>query len=162
MARQDEIIKERLKKLAELKKIKIPAYQHFFDKKDSAEDLQQAFRKLKSNSETNKTAKTAGRVMIIRDIGKIIFVKLRDSSGDIQLILQKSKTPEKQITFFKKFIDAGDFIGVEGKIMRTKRSELSIVIKKLELLTKSILPLPEKYHSLKDKEIGRASCRESV
>jgi len=152
MARQDEIVKERLKKLSELQRNKIEPYQYEFDKKDSATELQEKYKKLKPGSKSSKSAKIAGKIIVIRDLGKIIFVKLRDSSGDIQVVLQKSKTPEKEINFLKKFLDSGDFIGVSGNIMRTERGELSIVAKNIELLTKSILPLPEKFHGLQDKE----------
>jgi lysyl-tRNA synthetase class 2 len=90
--------------------------------------------------------------MNFRDIGKISFGVLQDSSGKIQIILQDEETPAKVSEFFKKYIDAGDFIGVEGPIFRTKRGELSIIVKKAELLSKSILPLPDKWHGLEDKE----------
>jgi len=66
--------------------------------------------------------------------------------------LQKGSTPNNQITFFKKYIDTGDFIGVEGTMIKTKRGELSVLAKKVTILTKSILPLPEKWHGLQDKE----------
>jgi len=66
------------------------------------------------------------------------------------LFFKKEKTPKKD--FFKKFIDSGDFIGIEGKIIKTKTKEISILVKKIELLSKAILPLPEKFHGLQDKE----------
>ncbi len=152
MAREQEIKKERLKKIEELKKKRIQTYSYFFDKKDSAEDLHEKYKKLELGKETKNKAKIAGRVLIIRDMGKINFLTLQDFSGKIQIILQQKKTPEKIINFFKKYIDSGDFIGVEGEIIRTKRGELSIIAKKIELLSKALLPLPEKWHGLKDKE----------
>ena len=90
--------------------------------------------------------------MIIRDIGKIIFSSLQDDSGKIQIILQEKETPEKEIKFFKKYIDTGDIVGVEGTILRTKRGELSVLAKKIQILSKALLPLPEKWHGLQDKE----------
>ena len=152
MAREQEIIKERLKKIQELKENGIEVYKYSFDKKDSAEDLQKKYEKLKAGQATKNKAKIAGRVMIVRELGKINFIKLQDSSGKIQIILQQDKTPKKIIEFFKKYIDAGDFIGVDGKIMRTERGELSILVEHLELLSKALLPLPEKWHGLQDKE----------
>jgi lysyl-tRNA synthetase class 2 len=152
MAREKEIIKEREKKLKELKKNNISPYAHKFDKKNSAENLHQKYSSIKKGEKTRKKAKIAGRVMVVRDIGKIIFSSIQDSSGQIQIILQKQQTPKNLIEFFKNFIDSGDFIGVEGEIIKTKRGELSILVKKLRLLTKSLLPLPEKWHGLKDKE----------
>ena len=121
MAREQEIIKERLKKIQELKEKGIEVYKYSFDKKNSADDLQKEYAKLKNGQATKNKAKIAGRAMIVRELGKINFISLQDSSGKIQIILQQDKTPEKIIDFFKKYIDAGDFIGIEGKIMRTER-----------------------------------------
>jgi len=144
MGREEQIIGERKKKIEELKKAGINPYPHKFDKKnDVAECL-----KLKPNVEV----KTAGRIMSSRNLGKIIFAKLRDSTGDIQIVLQDGNTPKKEFDLFKKYIDSGDFIGIEGKIIKTKTGEHSILVKKIELLSKSILPLPEKWHGLSDKE----------
>lgn len=152
MARGQEIRKERLKKIKELKKNGVEVYCYTFDKKDSADDLQKKHKKLKKDKITDTNAKIAGRVMIVRDLGKINFVSLQDSGGKIQVILQKGKTPKEVVDLFKKYIDTGDFIGVEGKIMRTKRGELSILANKIKLLSKALLPIPEKWHGLKDKE----------
>jgi len=152
MTRQEEILKERLKKIEELLKLKINPYPYSYEKKNSCLELQEKYSRLKPGVITKDKAKTAGRVMIIRDIGKIVFVDLNDSSGKIQIQIQEGKTPKKQIDFFKKFIDNGDFIGVEGKIIKTKRGELTILAEKIELLSKNIAPLPEKWHGLVDKE----------
>jgi len=89
-------------------------------------------------------------LMTKRDFGKISFASLQDDSGKIQIVLQDGKTPQKN--FFKKYIDAGDFVGVEGKMIKTKTGEVSILVKKIEILSKAILPLPEKFHGLKDEE----------
>ncbi len=152
MSRQDEFIKERLKKLEELRRQKINPYPNQFEKKDTAKELQEKNAKLKNEQKSKETATVAGRLMTIRDIGKIVFGVLQDGSGTIQLVLQEGETPEKICKFFKMYIDAGDFVGVSGPVFRTKRGELSILVKKLELLTKSLLPLPDKWHGLEDKE----------
>ncbi|MCX6748633.1 MAG: OB-fold nucleic acid binding domain-containing protein, partial [Candidatus Pacearchaeota archaeon] len=152
MGREEQIINERLKKIEELRKLGINPYAYSFDKQDSTKDLQEKHEKLEAGSKSKAKAKIAGRIMTIRDIGKLIFADLQEEKGKIQVQLQEGETPEKEIEFFKKFIDTGDFIGVGGTIARTKRGELSILVKKIELLTKSILPLPEKWHGLQDKE----------
>ncbi len=152
MARQDEIIKERERKLQELKKKGIEPYPYKFDRKNSCSELQKKYKKLRKNSITKTKVSIAGRVMIVRDMGKISFVTLQDSTGTIQIVLQDKKTPSKEIKFFKKFIDSGDILGVHGIIFRTKRGELSILAKKIQLLAKSMMPLPEKWHGLQDKE----------
>ncbi len=152
MTRKDEILKERLKKLEGLRKKDIDPYPTKFDKKDDAAELQQKYKKIESDRKTKDKVKVAGRVLVVRDIGKIVFATLADATGKIQIVLQDKETPAEQINFFKKYIDSGDFIGVEGLVFRTKRGELSIIIKKITLLTKSLFPLPEKWHGLQDKE----------
>lgn len=152
MGREEQITGERLRKLKELRAQGINPYPHKFDKKDNAKDLQETHKSLKSDTQSKTTAKTAGRLMTARDLGKIAFATLRDETGEIQIVLQDKETPKQAKDFFKKYIDVGDFVGVEGTIFRTKRGELSIMVKKLTLLSKSILPLPEKWHGLKDDE----------
>ena len=152
MGRQELIVAERLKKIAELRKQKINPYTHKFDKKDSAAELQLTHKELKPEKKAKEKAQIAGRILIIRDMGKITFAVLQDYSGKIQLVLQEPDTSDKKIEFFKKYIDSGDFVGVKGEIFRTKRGELSILVKDIELLSKSIQPLPEKWHGLQDKE----------
>jgi len=143
MGREEEIVKERIKKLEELRKKKINPYPNSFDKKNS---VAECLKKL------GKNVKTAGRLMTKRDLGGICFLRLRDFSGEIQLVFQDKKTPEKEFAFLRKYLDSGDFVGVEGKIFKTKTKEVSILVKNITLLSKSILPLPEKWFGLKDEE----------
>src|SRR3990170_6389691 len=144
MGREDEIIKERMRKLSELKKNKINPYPHKFDKKhEISECLKFAI---------GKSVKTAGRLMTKRDIGKIIFCNLMDGNSLMQIVFQEKETPAKEFDFLKKYVDSGDFVGIDGKIMKTKTGQKSILVKKIEMLSKSILPLPEKWHGLQDKE----------
>lgn len=152
MGRQDEIVKERMRKIEELRTNGVNPYPYSYEQKDSAHELQSEHAKLKAEQRSKKTAKIAGRLMSVRDIGKIAFGVLQDGSGRIQVLLQDGETPEKIFEFFKKYVDSGDFIGVEGPVLRTKRGELSVLVKKMELLSKSILPLPDKWHGLEDKE----------
>ncbi len=152
MSRQDEIVKERLRKLEELRKHGINPYPAKYEVKDISSELQKKYEKLKSETSTKDSAKVAGRLMSIRDMGKIAFGVLQDGYGKIQIVLQEKETPEETIDFFKKYADAGDFIGAEGSVFRTKRGELSILATDVQMLSKSILPLPEKWHGLQDDE----------
>jgi lysyl-tRNA synthetase, class II len=152
MGREEQIINERLRKIKELRSQGINPYPHKFDKKDSTAELQEKHKSLKKDSKSKAKAKIAGRLLTKRDLGKISFATLQDGQGKIQIVLQEKETPEKIREFSKKYVDAGDFVGVEGTIFRTARGELSILVKKLELLSKSILPLPEKFHGLQDDE----------
>lgn len=144
MSREEQIVNERIKKIEELREKGINPYPHKFDKKDIIEKA----LKLKIGNRV----KTAGRVMVKREIGKIIFSELEDFSNKIQLVLQDKKTPDKEFDFFKRYVDTGDVIGVEGEIIKTKTNQQSILAKKITLLTKSILPLPSKWYGFQDKE----------
>jgi lysyl-tRNA synthetase class 2 len=152
MGREEQIINEKKRKLIELGKMRINPYAYKFDVKDYSSEIKDKYKKLKNNQKTKDKATIAGRVMTIRDLGKLIFSTIQDSQGKIQIILQKEETEKNSFELFKKYIDAGDFVGCEGIIMKTKTGEVSVLIKKLELLTKSILPLPEKFHGIQDKE----------
>src|SRR3990167_8553737 len=152
MGREELIVGERLKKLEALKASGIDPYPYSYDKKDDASALQAKYVKLKPEAKAKYKAKIAGRLLNVRDLGKIAFGVLQDGNGKIQVVLQDDETPKKSREFFKKYIDSGDYIGVEGEVFRTKRGELSILVDKVELLSKSILPLPEKWSGLQDKE----------
>src|SRR3989344_7662800 len=106
MSRQDQIINERKRKLQELRKITNP-YPHKFNQKDFSRDIKQKHEKLNLNQKSKSKAQIAGRVMTIRNLGKLIFTTIQDSEGKIQLILQKSHTSDKDFELFKKYIDIG-------------------------------------------------------
>ncbi len=152
MGRQEQIINERLRKLKELKSQGINPYPNKYEVKHHAKELQEKYLSLKAEESAKEKVKIAGRLMTSRELGKILFSTIQDSSGKIQIVLQDKNTPKKTLEFYKKFIDTGDFIGVEGTIFRTKRGELSVLVENITLLSKSILPLPEKWHGLQDKE----------
>ena len=99
-----------------------------------------------------KTVKVAGRLMSKRGQGKVMFCDLQDSTGRIQLFVKIDEMGEEEYARFKKN-DIGDIIGVEGEVFKTKTEEISIRTRSIVLLSKSLLPLPEKYHGLTDKEI---------
>ncbi len=144
MSREEQIIEERIRKIKELKKEGINVYPSKFDKKNSVGECLE--------SKIGAKVKTAGRLVTKREFGGISFAKLRDSSGEIQLVFQEGKTPENIFSFFRKYTDTGDFAGIEGEIFKTKTGELSVLVKNIEILSKSILPLPEKWSGLQDKE----------
>ena len=144
MSREEQIVNERLRKLDEIKTLGINPYPEKYEKKQTCLEC--------SGMKIGSKVKTAGRLMTKRDLGKIAFCVLQDNSGKIQIVLQDSETPNKEREFFKKYIDSGDFIGVQGEIIKTKTGEVSILVKKVELLSKSILPLPEKWKGLQNDE----------
>ncbi len=98
-----------------------------------------------------KIVKVAGRLMSKRGQGKVMFCDLQDSTGRIQLFVKIDEMGEEEYARFKKN-DIGDIVGAEGEVFKTKTGEISVRTKKITLLSKSLLPLPEKYHGLTDKE----------
>ena len=94
----------------------------------------------------------AGRLMSKRGMGKVSFCDLQDKSGRIQLYARKDEMDEEEYNRFKKY-DIGDIVGVQGEVFRTQRGEMSVRVKKVTLLSKSLLPLPEKFHGLTNTEL---------
>ncbi len=109
---------------------------------------------VKENFDTleGKTVRLAGRLMSKRGMGKVSFCDLQDATGRIQLFVKIDELGEESFARFKKY-DIGDIIGVEGEVFKTKTEEISVRAKSVTLLSKSLLPLPEKFHGLTDKEI---------
>jgi lysyl-tRNA synthetase class 2 len=153
MDETSELIQQRIKKLETLRKDGIDPYPNDFRVTHTSRDLHETFGSL-SDEELKSVGKTfslAGRIMAIRDFGKASFVQIQDRKGRIQAYLQKDIVGETAFQLFKTF-DVGDFIGLEGKIFRTKTRELTLQVQRLRLLVKSLRPLPEKWHGLTDIE----------
>ncbi len=134
----------RLKKLKAIKEAGIDPYPAKFSKQNNVAEIQASKDGLK--------LKTAGRIMTVREMGKIIFAHLQDFSGRAQIAFKYDVIGEKDFKFFLKYLDIGDFIGVEGEVFTTKKGEKTLLVKKYQLLAKALLPLPEKWHGLKDEE----------
>ena len=94
----------------------------------------------------------AGRLMTIRSHGKTAFANLRDLSGDIQVYFRKDVMGEEAYKYVK-MLDMGDIVGIEGHVFKTQKGEITVKVNKLTLLSKSLRPLPEKWHGLKDTEL---------
>ena len=105
----------------------------------------------KKNNLLNQDVSVAGRIMTFRCIGKISFIKIQDRDGQIQLYIKINEIGEDSYKEFKK-LDLGDIIGVSGSVFKTKTGEITILVKKYSLLSKSLRPLPEKWHGLTDSE----------
>ena len=150
---QNKLILERRKKLESLREggfnyprgLEIDAY---------SQDLQEQFASLTGEDlqSRNKEVMVAGRMMAKRVMGKSSFSKIKDGTGEIQIFLSSSELSQETYDQFKT-LDVGDIIWVKGPLFKTKTDELTINVMELELLTKSLRPLPEKYHGLTDTEI---------
>ena len=152
MGREEEMLNERLRKIEDLRKSKINPYPYSYDVTHRSAELLKKYAHLKNEEKTKDKVRVAGRVMTIRSFGKLSFVQLQDGEGRIQIFIEAGNLGEKENEFFLKHADSGDFIGVEGVMHRTRRGEISVLAQKIEILSKGILPLPEKWHGLTDKE----------
>ncbi len=150
---ENQIIAERRSKLAELRRTGY-AFPNTFRRNQLAFGLYQQFGELskeKLEELPDVVVKVAGRMVLKRVMGKASFATIQDMSGRIQLYISDSDTGEATHSAFKHY-DLGDFVGAEGTLFKTKTGELSIRVRQLQLLTKSIRPLPEKFHGLTDQE----------
>ena len=118
---------------------------------DYAADIEAKYADLPNEGQTDDIVKIGGRIVAKRGQGKISFVVLRDATADIQLFCRINDMSEADWDLLKK-LDVGDIVNVEGNVVRTKRGQLSVAPKALKLLSKSVRPLPEKFHGLSDKE----------
>ncbi|MCS7278732.1 MAG: lysine--tRNA ligase [Thermodesulfobacteriaceae bacterium] len=155
MGEESQIIKVRLEKLQKIEKEGIKAYPNDFRPKDKAKFLLDRYQNLSSEEIENIKAEfsLAGRIMSKREMGKIVFAHLQDETDRIQILVAKSEVSPETFEFFKKYLDIGDIIGVTGRLIKTKTGEVTLLVKSLKLLTKSLRPLPEKYHGLRDVEL---------
>ena len=111
----------------------------------------QAAQTVKTQYEEGKKTRCAGRIVLLRDIGKLIFVTLRDSGGAIQIGLSKQLLAGQWEMI--KLLDLGDLVWVEGQLGKTKTGEITIWVEKIEMLSKALLPPPEKFHGLADPDL---------
>ena len=143
-----QILQVRRDKLAALQAAgKDPFQQTKFTVSAHAQEIKDHFEEMEGQPVT-----IAGRLMSKRGMGKVSFCDLQDKSGRIQLYARKDEMDEAVYNEFKKY-DIGDLVGVEGEVFRTQRGEMSVRCKQVTLLSKSLRPLPEKFHGLQDKEL---------
>ena len=142
-----EVLKVRRDKLAALCKAgEDPFVKTKYDVTAYSKDIKENYEQLEG-----KTVSLGGRIIARRIMGKASFVGLRDGEGDIQLYVSKNDVGDEDYAAFKKW-DIGDVIGVSGFVFKTKTGEISVHAQHIELLAKSLLPLPEKFHGLKDTD----------
>ncbi len=143
-----EILKVRREKLANLQEAgQDPFEQTKFQVSIHAQEVKDRFDALEGQA-----VRIAGRLMSKRGMGKVSFCDLQDKSGRIQLYARRDEMDEAVYNAFKKY-DIGDIVGVDGEVFRTQRGEMSVRCKDITLLSKSLRPLPEKFHGLTDKEL---------
>ncbi|HAM14487.1 MAG TPA: lysine--tRNA ligase [Eggerthellaceae bacterium] len=149
---EDDPIEVRKAKRAAMIQAGENPYGHAFDYTHHAVDVDEAYENLPDGESTEDAVRMCGRIMAKRVQGKITFITMRDTTGDIQLFCRINALGEDEYARCKD-LDIGDWIGVWGTVMRTRRGQLSIAVERFELLSKALRPLPEKFHGLADKEI---------
>jgi len=144
-----EILRVRREKLQKIKDVGINPFPYRYSRTHMSSEIIADFENL---SNTEETVKIAGRIISWRGHGKTIFAHVQDSSGKIQIYIRKDDLGEEDFKTFGLF-EIGDIIGVEGTIFRTRMGEITVKVSSFAILAKSLKPLPEKWHGLKDKEI---------
>ncbi|MCX7770975.1 MAG: lysine--tRNA ligase [Proteobacteria bacterium] len=147
-----ELIQQRIKKLETLRNLGIEPYNGIYEPSANTYDILKEYGSLDKEilEKKNINISVAGRVILLRDFGKAAFAHLQDSKGKIQIYLRKDILGEKFQLI--RYLDIGDIIGAEGRLFRTKTNELTIEVSNFIFLSKSLRPLPEKWHGLRDIE----------
>jgi len=142
----------RLQKVVSLRAQGIDPYPARFSCTHSAAGALSAFAESEGQAES-VTVRVAGRIMSLRNMGKASFAHIQDGTGRIQLYLRRDHVGEAAYASFLKDFDLGDFVGVEGSLFRTRTGEVTVDVRSLQMLAKTLRPLPEKWHGLTDVEM---------
>lgn len=148
----NELMKVRRDKLAAFEAKGVAPFGHRFEVSHHAKDVLEQFGHLEGEEESSEEITIAGRLMAIRGHGKASFSVLMDRSGRVQIYFKLDVLGEEKYSQFK-LLDIGDIIGVKGHVFRTCRGEITVRVDDFDMLSKSLRPLPEKFHGLTDTEI---------
>jgi lysyl-tRNA synthetase class 2 len=153
-AEESDQVVQRRANLEELRKLGVDPYPHRFDPQATIDEIVRTHGEKSGEALEAEpiTTRTAGRILAIRSFGKANFLVLSDGKVRIQVYIRQDALSERDFQVFK-LLDFGDWVGVEGRLFRTKTKEFTIWASKLEFLAKCLLPLPEKWHGLTDVEI---------
>lgn len=154
MEERKDFLKYRIKKVSELREAGINPYANNFKALHTTKEIIDRFKDIKKEQieACEDVFSVAGRVISMRSFGKAAFFHIQDCKGRIQVYIQKNKVGNDSYKIFKK-VDIGDFIGIQGRVFLTRSGELTILADNFLILTKSLRPLPEKWHGLQDIEI---------
>jgi len=150
--KEGDLLEHRRRKLEDLRQQGIHPYPNHFRVSHSVAEI----RRLLEDSpvpvdDAQPAVKTAGRIVAVNRFGKTAFIRFRDRSGQLQAYIRKDRVGENAYELFKQ-LDVGDFVGLTGTMFQTRTGEWTLLVREFELLCKSIRPLPEKFHGLKDPE----------
>lgn len=142
---------KRLDKIAALRDAGTNPYPYRYDRTHTIAEVRAEFDALEPGTETEQRVTVAGRMMLRRQQGKLIFATMVDRGGEIQLFVSKSVIGDEGFAAFGEF-DLGDWLGAQGSVMTTRKGELSIKVDRVELLAKAVRPMPDKWHGLTDTD----------
>jgi lysyl-tRNA synthetase, class II len=153
----DDIRAARLEKVEQIKALGLNPYAYRWESTHQTQSLQENYKDLPNGEEVAVEVAIAGRILARRVFGKLAFFTLQDETGQIQLYLEKARIQTEMevadplaFDHLKQLTDVGDFIGVKGTLKRTDKGELSVYVREYTILTKTLLPLPDKWHGLTD------------
>ena len=151
----DELRNTRIEKLNKLQKAGILAYPAKTNRTNTIKEALDSFDKKfwSIRKSTEKTPVLVGRILAIREHGKMIFLNIQDGTGKIQVLLKEDILGEKGIKFFRDYFDIADFIEVKGILFKTKRGEKTIEAHDFKMLSKALLPLPDQWCGFTDIKI---------
>jgi lysyl-tRNA synthetase, class II len=141
----------RRRQISDLRDRGVDPYPHRFDRTHTLGEVRSLWGRLEPGSETDADVAVAGRVMLHREQGKLVFLTVRDRSDEIQLFVSRGVVGDELFADVKA-LDLGDWVGVHGTIMTTRRGELSVKVERLTLLSKAVRPMPDKWHGLTDPD----------
>ena len=151
---EHHLVKVRLEKLERLRARGIEPYPYRYDRSHTISEATDRYRSVEADLEDGRTEESfvlAGRMMAVRDMGRVSFIDLKDENGDIQTMFRRNLLEDSYEVLTD--LDIGDWLGVTGPMFRTRTDEITVEVQSFELLSKSVRPLPEKWHGLKDVEI---------
>ncbi|MBN2248400.1 MAG: lysine--tRNA ligase [Coriobacteriia bacterium] len=147
----DDVMAVRRAKIVALRDAGIEPFRDGYEPSDRVADIIARYAHLEPGAETDDVVTIAGRVIAKRDQGKALFLVVRDGAAELQAFCRLNVLGEEQFAFAAD-VDLGDWVGVSGQVLRTRRGELSVSPTRVDVLSKSLRPLPEKYHGLSDTE----------
>jgi len=145
------LLEERLRKLEELRSLGVDPYPYRYQVDTQTREILERFGEIQEIPENEHFVSIAGRIITKRDMGRGGFAHIQDSTGRIQIYARQDVLGKEKYKIYKR-LDIGDIIGVYGYVFRTRTGELTVLVQDFQLLTKSLRPLPEKWHGLRDKE----------
>lgn len=151
MEETKDIIQQRREKLDEIRKFGVEPYPHKYEPTHTTADIHKDFADIQETPDESQKIRIAGRLMTKRDHGKSSFAHLQDSEGRIQIYVRRDDVGAEPYKIYRRF-DTGDIVGAEGTVFRTRTGELTVLVDAVHLLSKSVRPLPEKWHGLQDKQ----------